>query len=254
MSRSPLDGLFGAGVIAEELSPLPDDVALHPEEARAIAAAAPKRQREFAAGRLCARRALGRLGVSGFPLLAGPDRAPHWPPGVVGSISHTDRYAIAVVAPRASYRSVGVDAEPDEPLEEDLWAAICTGRELRWLEAQPSPERGRLARLIFSAKESFYKLQFPLTGAMLEFGDVRIDIEPERDLFAATLLRAAGRAFPAGYALAGRFRIDADGIRTGMALGDGSATVRRHDHLGLAPDSEQRSMRCAKPPAESSWS
>ena len=44
---------------------------LFPEEAAVVAKAVPKRQREFAGVRACARRALARLGVPPVPLLPG---------------------------------------------------------------------------------------------------------------------------------------------------------------------------------------
>src|SRR2546423_1898920 len=44
----------------------------------------PKRVREFAAGRTCARLALSAQGHAAVPLLPGPKRAPQWPAGFVG--------------------------------------------------------------------------------------------------------------------------------------------------------------------------
>ena len=57
-------------------------------EARAVARAVPARRAEFAAGRRAAHRAMERLGVPAAPVAMGSDRAPVWPPGVIGSISH----------------------------------------------------------------------------------------------------------------------------------------------------------------------
>lgn len=211
-------GLFPTGVAVEELwlpdAPLP----LYPREATAIAHATPKRRREFAAGRWCARRALARLGVAPGPLLNGADRAPHWPAGMTGSISHTDAYVVAVAAPRELFRSLGVDAEPSEPLEEELWQTVCTLAERRWLAMQMPAERGRLARLIFCAKECVYKWQYPLTGAFLEFLDMELSIDRQRWRFAATLLREAGVEVPRCTTVRGRFALDAGLIVAGVAL------------------------------------
>src|SRR5207245_224467 len=117
MDLSPAAGLFDEGVIVAEVMPLPDDAPLLPAEAAVVAAVAPRRRREFAAGRWCARQALVRLGIEGFALLPSPDRAPRWPPGIVGSISHTSDYCVAVVARQRDFLGVGVDAEPDEPID-----------------------------------------------------------------------------------------------------------------------------------------
>jgi 4'-phosphopantetheinyl transferase EntD len=64
--------------------------ALYPQEADAVARAVPKRQREYATVRLCARRAMSELGVEPVPLLAGRRGAPQWPSGVIGSLTHCD--------------------------------------------------------------------------------------------------------------------------------------------------------------------
>src|SRR5690606_10927778 len=59
---------------------------------------ASKRQCEYLAGRLCARHALHRLtGQADVPAV-GEDRAPHWPAGVVGSITHSQGQAAALGA------------------------------------------------------------------------------------------------------------------------------------------------------------
>jgi 4'-phosphopantetheinyl transferase EntD len=202
----PLASLFGSGVIVETVTPLPERIDLWAEEAEAVRTAGTKRLREFAAGRLCARRALGRLGVPEEPLLTGPGRAPCWPAGVCGSIAHTDTFCIAAVARRGAVRSLGVDAEPDEPLEAELWKSICTPHDLDRLTAAPSAVRGRLARVVFSAKECIYKVQYPLTGVFLEFHDADLAVDVASGCFRATLLRSAGPDFPAGLQIDGRFR------------------------------------------------
>lgn len=78
-----------------------------------------RRQREFATARSCARTALARLGVPPVPVLASPRGAPRWPAGVVGSITHCDGYRAAAVAYTRDVVSLGIDAEPDEPLPND---------------------------------------------------------------------------------------------------------------------------------------
>jgi|SRR5215213_5050322 len=210
--------LFDGDITVEELGPLPNGLTLHPDEERMVAAAVPKRRREFAAGRHCARRALERLDIHGFALVAGADRAPRWPAGVVGSISHTDRYCVAVVARRAAFASLGVDAEPAEPLECELWETVCTDAERRWLDTQPELERGRMARLIFSAKECAYKCQYPLTGVLLDFHDLQIEVDREAGRFTATYLRRVESRFELGRMHGGRFVMHSDLIGTGMTL------------------------------------
>ncbi len=71
-----------------------------------------KRQIEFLCGRLCAKSCMESLGYQNPPIIpAGEDRAPIWPRDLVGSISHTDRLATAVVGPASQIDSVGIDIE-----------------------------------------------------------------------------------------------------------------------------------------------
>lgn len=210
--------LFDDSVVVEEVSPLPEVADLLPDEERFVAHAASVRRREFAAGRHCARRALTRLGIEGFAVRAAPDRAPIWPRGVVGSISHTHDFCVAAVARRADAASVGVDAEPNEPLDAELLEIVCSPTEREWLARQPEAERGPLARLIFSAKECTYKCQYPLSHAFLEFEDVAVDLDLQRNRFAATLLRSVGACLPVGTRLQGAFSVTHRLIVTGIVL------------------------------------
>ena len=104
-----------AVAVVETFGDLPG-ATLFPEEEAAIARAVPKRRREFATGRGCARAALNRLGEPPVPILRGPQGAPLWPAGVVGSITHCDGYRAAAVARTSDIATVGLDAEPDKPL------------------------------------------------------------------------------------------------------------------------------------------
>lgn len=167
-------GLFPAGVLSVSSHDGAPEGELFHVEHESVARAVPARRAEFAAGRGLARRLLERLGVSPIPIPVGPGRAPVWPEGFIGSIAHTRGLCVAALARRADIRSLGIDAEPDEPLEPELWDTICTPAEVAWLGEQPGEGRGRLARILFSAKESVFKCQYPLTGEWLDFGDVTI--------------------------------------------------------------------------------
>jgi len=167
--------LFPAGVIAAELTVPASRELLTAAEPQFIAHCAEKRIQDFAAGRACAHRALRELGISDFTLLAGKQREPIWPAAIVGSITHTSSYAAAAVARQCDLRSVGLDCEVVDAVDEELWSQICTPVEIERLAQLPPPERGRQAALIFAAKEAFYKCQFPLTGAWVGFEDVVIE-------------------------------------------------------------------------------
>lgn len=177
----PADVAVAVGVVADAT----DDAAGFAVEAAAMARARPVRRVEFFAGRAAARRAMRALGHAAAPVPMGPDRAPVWPEGLVGSITHGGGVCAALVGRAARYCALSVDIEPDEDLPADLVEVICLPSERGWLDQQPPGDRGRMARLIFSAKETVFKLQYPLCGRVLEFDDVEIAVERTGGRFAA---------------------------------------------------------------------
>lgn len=168
-------GLFPPGAVAAELREPGDPSWLLPAEAACLSSAAvEKRRREFAAGRLCARRAMAEVGVHDFALRVGEDRQPLWPDSLVGSITHTGGLCAAVVAPKASLAAIGLDSEVVGSVVPEVWPTICVAQELSWLDSLPAAERAAAVTLIFSVKEAFYKCQYPLTAEWLNFEDVRV--------------------------------------------------------------------------------
>ena len=162
--------LFAAPVRAASTPVDADPASLFEQERAAVARAIAKRQREFASGRRCARALLSELGHPGVAIPRNADRTPAWPAGVVGSISHCDDLCVVAVAPLGTLAGLGVDVEPDAPLEAPLWRKICTPGELAGVVAASPPEsRGRTVRLLFSAKEAFYKSVFPVLREVLGF-------------------------------------------------------------------------------------
>lgn len=221
-----LERLFaGQPVVTEEVAlgePIP---APHPDEARQVARAVPRRQVEFAAGRHCARLALRRLGVDDVVLLNGEDRAPRWPAGIVGAITHTGDlpggYCGVAVARAAEVLALGLDAEEAQPLEDRLWSYVLNETERRALERAAPAERGLLAKIVFSAKECFYKAQYPLTGRFLRFDEVEVALRPADNTFEAQPLVDLGLG-PRMTRCAGRFAVDEALILTGLAIARGS--------------------------------
>jgi len=211
--------VFPPGVTTAELREPAFAAHLYPEESAAVARAVPKRVAEFTAGRLCARRALDGLGITNFPLLVNEDRTPRWPEAVVGSITHTGGFCGAVAARRTHFEALGLDAEHTSAATYDLWPQLLTGSERAVLASVRPDARTLVASTIFSAKEAFYKAQFTITGAWLDFDDVEVDLPagaPERGTFTIRILRNA----PAQLSrrAAGRYRIVGDVILTGVTF------------------------------------
>jgi 4'-phosphopantetheinyl transferase EntD len=164
--------LFPSGVVAAELRVPGDASLLLPEEAESVSNAVPKRIQEFAAGRLCARRALAKFGVADFPVRVARDRQPMWPEFLIGSITHTVGLCAAAVADRARVVALGLDSEVVGAVKGDLWPSICTAAEMAWVDTLHPEEQAQAVAMIFSAKEAFYKCQYPLVGERLNFHDL----------------------------------------------------------------------------------
>jgi 4'-phosphopantetheinyl transferase EntD len=222
MTTALLPRLFGTAVVTRE-GPIPTAMpSLPPEEAACVASAVLVRKLDFAAGRSYARSALETLGVRGFALINEPSGAPRWPEGFVGSITHTRRtgsgFAAAVAAARSVVRSLGIDAESDRGLTEDLWPSVLRDEERAHLATLPPSERVRTASLMFSAKECFYKLQYPLTGQFLDFAAATIAVDAAAGAFEVTVRQDAGTVFRVGDTLRGRFACAEGLVVTGMEL------------------------------------
>lgn len=167
-----------------------------------IALSVPKRRAEFLAGRRCAFRALRDLGCSIGDLPIGPDRAPVWPSGFLGSITHAGTIAAAVAAPAGNIRGIGIDIE-----------CVATGAALDALETTVivAAERGlvdTLSRslgraealtLVFSAKESFFKATAKAVGRIFDFQAVHIAGLPQQGLLEFEVAEDLATDLPAGH-------------------------------------------------------
>ncbi|AHH94592.1 4'-phosphopantetheinyl transferase superfamily protein [Kutzneria viridogrisea] len=193
---------------------------LFAEELAVLGASVDKRRREFTTARLCARKAMAELGLPASPVLPGDRGAPQWPEGVVGSITHCAGYRAAVLAHARDLRTVGVDAEPNEPLPEGVLDAVSLPEERMWLRRLAAADRSvHWDRLLFSAKESVYKAWFPLARRMLGFEEASLLVDPEDGTFTARLLvpgpRVAGRELTG---FAGRWQVRGGLVQTAIAV------------------------------------
>ncbi|MGQ7845641.1 4'-phosphopantetheinyl transferase family protein [Granulosicoccus sp. 3-233] len=147
---------------------------LYPEEWNLVSASAPLRRRTFASGRYCARAALAEAGLPAVPLLRATDGAVVWPEGVIGSVSHTNEWAVAAVAIRdmSDALSLGVDLERIQELGAGVLKLVATAGERAEL-AQAGSEDWQ-ATALFSLKESLYKCLRPVCGRFIEFAEVEI--------------------------------------------------------------------------------
>ncbi len=174
--------------------------------------ASARRRADFARGRHCAREALARLGLPGAretPLMRGEGRAPRWPEGVVGSITHSGGMAAAAAARAEAYPGIGLDLERIGRSSPRVVARILRPAERAALEPLPPAAQAEAVALVFSAKEAIYKALNPATGVFLGFRDAELEALPppgaEEGEFRWRLVRGCGAGYPPGFGAAGRF-------------------------------------------------
>ena len=217
----------------------------------ALRGASPRRLAGFIAGRYCAMHALRRAGYAHDSEIGmGSDRAPIWPDGFVGSITHSHRFAMGAAARRCDMRGLGIDCEAliaastvDEiaprlltPVDRVTFERDCAAH-LGWRE---------FATLTFSAKESLYKCLQPITGVFFEFADAQItavDIAGRR--MTLQLVRPLSPEFGRGAELQASFHL-ADGyVWTAVELPNASLVGGRTAQRSVRATSciESRSVR-----------
>lgn len=144
---------------------------LFADERAYIGNAVSSRVQEFTAGRVLARKSLAKWGKENSPILVGKNRMPIFPETTIGSISHTAKYVAVVSAQANVLASIGIDIEHIGKVTEDLWHLLLKPDEIAFVKKNGE---AFWATLFFSAKEAFFKMQYPLTQQMLDFKDVEI--------------------------------------------------------------------------------
>jgi 4'-phosphopantetheinyl transferase EntD len=176
--QSAIDALSFPGImIGHRLISPGDEHALLPEEAPAFASSVVKVRRASGAARIVARQLLARLGYRQCALPKAPSGAPIWPTGVVGSLTHDSRVAVAAVGMSRDVGALGIDVEPSEFLPSELLDLVATPQER--LKIDDDPYGGRL---LFVAKEAVFKAVYPLDQTFLDHHDVQVDFADRKAL------------------------------------------------------------------------
>jgi enterobactin synthetase component D len=165
-----------------------------------------KRKAEFLAGRYAARQCIEKLQIESkkhshlffgdvFDLQAGVHKSPLWPKGIVGSISHTNSRACALVANTENYKGVGIDIEnwlPNSACEQ-IASLILAKNDHTFLKKINSISHSRFLTLIFSAKESLFKALYPSVGYYFDFKDAEvIQMDYKQQYLRLKLLKSLG--------------------------------------------------------------
>lgn len=149
-----------------------DEDALFPTELAGREKAVPRVRRQSGAVRIVARDLLEQLGHPDAPLPRLSNGAPKWPDGIVGSMAHDKRVAVAAVMPSTDSSYIGIDVEPAEPLPPKVMETVSTPGEQRRYDPDILE-----SRILFCAKEAAYKAFNSKTGRSLGFQDVEIDLD-----------------------------------------------------------------------------
>lgn len=212
-----VSGILGDAV-GLGVEPVSDGQGLKPVEAASVARAVSKRVNEFAAGRRAARKALAGLGLPDAALPVGGDRAPVWPPGFTGSITHDGDLALAAVCRRETVRAIGIDLTEAAPLPGETRCQILRHPDETGLDELS-------ARAVFSAKESVFKALSSDVGFVFGFSAVVVRVDLGAGRFAARLTHALG-PYPEGQVWKGALVTDGERIVTSMVLPADADAIR----------------------------
>lgn len=187
--------------------------------------AVPKRKADFLCGRIAAKRCLEYAGLlsrdsAGFSLPVGTHRAPVWPQGVIGSITHTVKMASAVVAKSAQCRGIGIDVEHWVEAEtyHNINSHILTGAEHALMGLSPFSKE-QILTLIFSAKEALFKALYPSVQVYFDFLDATlIQWDESSSTLVFRLLKDIGKGdvVKAGTECRVQYQISKDHVKTIM--------------------------------------
>ena len=165
---------------------------LHPDERNEVSAAVDLRKGEFGDARWCAHQALRELGVeSAGAILRGERGMPLWPEGFTGSLTHTDGLRAAVAASTRHVHSMGLDAEPAEPLPEGVLHSIASATEIAMVQRLQADGYPWADRLLFCAKEATYKCWYPMTRRWLDFDEAEIELRTDGSFTSQLFARPA---------------------------------------------------------------
>ena len=156
-------------VIDHRLIAQGDEFALLPEEIGALATSVVKVRRASGAARILARELLLGFGRTRQAVPNAASGMPIWPDGIVGSLAHDSKIAVAALAKRRDFLSLGLDIEPAEALDPSIFDLVVTAKER--LEISDGRCGGRL---LFSVKEAVYKAVYPLDGIFLDHQDIEV--------------------------------------------------------------------------------
>jgi 4'-phosphopantetheinyl transferase EntD len=165
-----------------------------------------ERLRELQSGRVYAKAALSMLGVDDVELPIGSDRAPLWPKGIVGSITHArdagGSHVAAAVGRTCDVHAIGIDVERDSSPPPNTWAIFLTERELKRISTLPAGSRGVEVLNVWCVKEAGTKA----LRLIIDPTEIETEYDQNRDEHLITLKKPLGNSSQLARTLRGRTR------------------------------------------------
>ena len=155
--------LFNADLFAQFEMPFPDH----------LSRAVDKRQADYLAGRALVARGFDALDLPPHPVETGPDRAPIWPNGVTGSISHSRKTCACILSTDTTLH-LGIDVETNLTAKSDeaIRNVALSEHEQKLLNTAPDPRH--LSALMFCAKETLFKALYPTVQTFFGFDSAEV--------------------------------------------------------------------------------
>lgn len=179
--------------------------------------ASPRRKTEFVAGRRCAAAAIRDLTGQEVSPGIGEDRAPIWPEGIIGAISHSHDRAIALAGCSRRFCGIGVDIERllTEEVARDIAPQALTPRERRSLGTVVDPF---VVGLIFSAKENLFKALYLSVRSFFPFEAAELSASHENGSAVLRLTTDLGDQWRRGAIIPFRFCRFGDFVMTRVLI------------------------------------
>lgn len=178
-----------------------------------------RRRAEYLASRYAARIALSEFGITDFLLSNDVERAPVWPTGIVGSLTHTGGRAVIITAAADVDYQIGVDVEKliDPAKARELCSMIVSESELDFFK-QRGISLDLALTLAFSLKESLFKALYPVLRQFIGFHAAGvIDLDIAAGCATLELTQSLSEQYPAGRQFKGYFAQERGEVLTVIA-------------------------------------
>jgi 4'-phosphopantetheinyl transferase EntD len=146
------------------------------EERDFVAALAPLRRASFVGGRVALRHAAKHLGWTLETVLSTERGAPAMPPGLIGSVAHKTRLAVALVD-AAEGETVGVDLEELDRPRPKIARLVLRPEERAIVDALEPSRQWQAIATAFSIKEAIFKAIDPYVRRYVGFQEASVELQ-----------------------------------------------------------------------------